>query len=137
MSSFLLENIFLIAIAVVAAAMLAWPALGRVRGGSSGVDTLVATQMVNQQHAVFIDVRSAEEYAQGHIAQARSVPLDQIDGRAASALPKNKPLIVVCATGRSAGRAVTQLQGKGFQNVVTLNGGMQGWLQAGLPVTTR
>lgn len=137
MSSFLLENIFLIAIAVVAAAMLAWPALGRARGGLSGVDTLVATQMANQQHAVFVDVRSAEEYAQGHIAQARNVPLDQIDGRAASVLPKNKPLIVVCSSGRTATRAAALLQGKGFQNVVTLNGGMQSWLQAGLPVTTR
>lgn len=134
--SFILENIFIIAIAVVAAGMLAWPALSRTRG-SSGVDTLVATQMANQQHAVFVDVRSTEEYAQGHIAQARNVPLDQIEGRAASVLPKNKPLIVVCANGRAAGRAAAQLQSKGFQNVVTLNGGMQGWLQAGLPVTNR
>lgn len=134
--SFLLENIFLIAIAVVSGGMLLWPMLGRARGGSGGVDTLVATQMVNQQHAVFVDVRPAEEYAKGHIPQARSLPLDQIDGRAQT-LPKNKPLIVVCATGRQAGAAATQLKAKGLENVVTLNGGMAAWQQAGLPVTTR
>ena len=50
--SFLLENIFLIAIAVISGGMLLWPILGRARGGSGGVDTLVATQMVNQKHAV-------------------------------------------------------------------------------------
>lgn len=134
--SFLLENIFLIAIAVISGGMLLWPMLGRARGGSGGVDTLVATQMVNQQHAVFVDVRSAEEYAKGHIPQARSLPLDQIDGRAQT-LPKNKPLIVVCATGRNAGAAATQLKAKGLENVVTLNGGMTAWQQAGLPVTAR
>ncbi len=133
--SFLLENIIIIAIAVISGAMLAWPMLGRVRGGN-GIDTLVATQMVNQQHAVFVDIRTAEEYAQGHIPQARSLPMDQIESRAQT-LPKNKPLIVVCANGRSSGRAVTQLQAKGLENVVTLNGGMAAWQQAGLPVTTR
>lgn len=133
--SFLLENIVIIAIAVVSGGMLLWPMLGRVRGGQ-GVDTLTATQMVNQQHAVFVDIRSAEDYAKGHIAQARSVPLDQIDARAQS-LPKNKPLIVVCATGRSAGGAVSSLKAKGLENVVALSGGMQAWHQAGLPVTTR
>lgn len=134
--SFLLENIFLIAIAVISGGMLLWPILGRARGGSGGVDTLVATQMVNQQHAVFVDVRPAEDYAKGHIPQARSLPLDQIESRAQT-LPKNKPLIVVCATGRSAGAAVTQLKAKGLENVVTLSGGMAAWQQAGLPVTTR
>lgn len=134
--SFLLENIFLIAIAVISGGMLLWPMLGRARGGSGGVDTLVATQMVNQQHAVFVDVRPAEDYAKGHIPQARSLPLDQIDGRAQT-LPKNKPLIVVCATGRNAGAAATQLKAKGLENVVTLSGGMAAWQQAGLPVTTR
>src|SRR5690606_12957787 len=133
---FLLDNLLFIAIAVVSGGMLLWPALGRGRG-SSGVDTTVATQMVNQQHAAFVDIRSPEDYAKGHIAQARSLPLDQIDSRAQQSLPKNKPLIVVCANGRSASRAVAQLQSKGFENVVTLSGGMQAWQQAGLPVTTR
>nr|MBF0684453.1 rhodanese-like domain-containing protein [Pseudomonas sp.] len=116
--------------------MLAWPMLSRARGSAGGIDTLVATQMVNQKHAVFVDVRPAEEYAKGHIPQARSLPLDQIEARAQS-LPKNKPLIIVCATGRSAGTAITQLKAKGLENVVALSGGMTAWHQAGLPVTTR
>ena len=133
--TFLLNNLFIVAVAVISGAMLAWPALSRARG-ASGVDTLAATQMVNQQHAIFVDVRAAEDYARGHIAQARSVPIDQIDGKA-QGLPKNKPLIVVCADGRQAGRAVAQLQAKGFANVVALTGGMAAWQQAGLPVTMR
>lgn len=134
--SFILENIVIIAIAVISGAMLAWPAINRARGGTSGVDTTTATQMANRQHAVFVDIRPAEEYAKGHIAQARSIPLADLDSRAQT-LPKNKPLIIVCASGRNASRAVTLLHAKGLENIVTLNGGMAAWQDAGLPVTTR
>lgn len=132
---FILENIFIILVAIISGAMLAWPALGRTRG-TKGVDATTATQLVNQQHAVFVDIRPAEDYAKGHIAQARNLPLDQIDARAQT-LPKNKPLIVVCADGRQAGRAVAQLQAKGFENVVALQGGVSAWHAAGLPTTAR
>ncbi|TSH95121.1 rhodanese-like domain-containing protein [Verticiella sediminum] len=115
--------------------MLLWPGLGRGRS-AGGLDTLQATQIANQQHGVFVDVRPAEEYAKGHIAQARSLPQTDLEARAAS-LPKNKPLIVVCANGRGAGKAAAQLKAKGFEQVHTLNGGMLAWQQAGLPVSTR
>ncbi len=133
--NFVLQNIFIIAVAVVSGAMLLWPAFGRGRG-AAGVDNTAATQLVNQRHGVFVDVRPADEYARGHIAQARSIPVDDIEARAAS-LPKNKPIIVVCANGRTAGRAVGLLKAKGFEEVHSLTGGLQAWQAAGLPVTTR
>ncbi len=133
--SFILENIFIILIALISGAMLAWPALSRTRG-VKGVDIAEATRLVNHEHAVFIDVRSADDYAKGHIPQARSLPLEQIDARAQS-LPKNKPLIVVCADGRTAGRAVTQLQAKGLAQAVALRDGMKAWSAANLPLSSR
>ncbi len=133
--SFILDNIFIILVALISGAMLAWPSLSRTRG-TKGIDVTAATQIVNQQHGVFVDIRSPEEYNQGHIAQARNLPIDQIEARAQT-LPKNKPLIVVCANGRQAGRAVAQLQSKGFENVVALQGGLAAWQEAGMPVTTR
>lgn len=132
---FVLQNIFIIAVAAVSGAMLMWPAMGRVRG-ANGVDTMGATQLVNHQHAVFVDVRPPVEYEKGHIAQARNIPADDIDARAGS-LPKNKPLILVCGNGRASARAAAQFKSKGFEQVHTLNGGVIAWQQAGLPVTTR
>lgn len=133
--SFLLENLFIIIIAVISGAMLAWPALSRTRG-VKGIDIAAATHLVNREHAIFVDVRAADDYAKGHIPQARSLPLDQIETRAQS-LPKNKPLIVVCADGRTAGRAVAQLQAKGFDKAVALTDGVRAWQQANLPLTTK
>lgn len=132
---FVLQNIFIIAVAVVSGVALMWPGLSRARG-ANGVDATGATQLVNQQNAVFVDVRPPVDYEKGHIAQARNVPVDEIEARAAS-LPKNKPLIVVCGNGRTAARAAAQFKAKGFEQVHTLNGGLLAWQQAGLPVTTR
>ena len=53
----------------------------------------------------------------------------------AAALPKNKPIIVICDVGRSALGAATRLRKLGFTEVVTLDGGLKAWLTAGLPVT--
>ncbi len=133
--SFILDNIFIVLIALISGAMLAWPALNRTRG-VKGVDIAEATRLVNREHGVFVDIRNADEFAKGHIPQARNLPLEQIDARAQS-LPKNKPLIVVCADGRVSGRAVAQLEAKGFTQVVALREGLKAWTAASLPLSSR
>jgi rhodanese-related sulfurtransferase len=129
------NNIFIVAAAVVSGVMLAIPAL-RKSGGGSAIGTAEAIQMINQRQAVWVDVRPAEQYQAGHIAQARSVPATDIEKKSAG-LPKNKPLVVVCEQGRDANRAVTKLKAQGFGEVVALEGGMRAWSQAGLPVTQK
>jgi rhodanese-related sulfurtransferase len=129
------NNIFIAAIAVISGIMLAIPTL-RKSGGGSAVGTAQAIQMINQQQAVWVDVRPVEQFQAGHIAQARSVPATEIEKKAA-ALPKNKPLVVVCEQGRDSAKAVTKLRAQGFTEVVALEGGMKAWSQAGLPVTQK
>lgn len=129
---FLIDNILLVALAVVSGVMLLIPNL---RGGKQGgaVSPTEATQMVNQQHALFVDVRPAEQFTGGHIAQSRSLPAADIEQKASS-LPKNKPLILVCDSGRNASKAVAKLKSQGFADVVSLAGGVTGWVKAGLPI---
>jgi rhodanese-related sulfurtransferase len=129
------NNIFIVAVAVVSGIMLAIPAL-RKSGGGSAIGTTQAIQMINQRQAVLVDVRPAEQYQAGHIAQARNVPATEIEKKSAG-LPKNKPLVVVCEQGRDASRAVSKLKAQGFTEVVALDGGMRAWSQAGLPVTQK
>lgn len=129
------NNIFIAAVAVISGIMLAIPSL-RKGGSGSGIGTAQAIQMVNQQQAVWVDVRLPEQYQAGHIAQARSVPAAEIEKKAA-ALPKNKPLVVVCEAGRDSGKAVAKLKAQGFAEVVALQGGMKAWADAGLPVTQK
>ncbi len=131
---FLLEgqNIVWLAIAIVSGGLLIWPALNR--GGGAAIGTLAATQLINRERAVVIDVSSAEEFAAGHVVGAKSLPLADIK-EGAAALPKNKalPIVVVCPTGARAGRGVAELKKLGFENVQPLQGGLRAWREAGLP----
>ncbi len=131
---FFTENMFLIAVAFVSGAMLIWPLVRRGAAGAS-VDTLRATFMINREDALVLDVRETNDYANGHILNARSVPLSQLDDRGADvAKNKAKPVIVYCANGQRAGGAVAILKKHGFANVVNLGGGFAAWKSAGLPV---
>ena len=133
--NFLIENWPLILLALTSGGMLLWPSLsGGAAGG--GVSAAQAVQMMNREKAVVIDVCEPAEFAQGHVAGARSVPMAQIDS--SSELPGNKslPLIVVCASGARAQRAAGRLRKRGHDNVQPLIGGMRAWREASLPVET-
>jgi rhodanese-related sulfurtransferase len=129
---FFTDNIFLFAIAFISGAMLMYPLLRRSAGGA-GVDPARATQMLNREHANLIDIRTSEEFATGHVAQAKNIPLEQIDTRATEIGSKDKPVIVMCANGQRSGKAAAQLRTAGFTNVVNLVGGLGAWQTAGLP----
>ena len=131
---FVMDNIFLVAIALLSGSMLVWPLLRRGAGGPS-VTTLEATQMINRQDAVMLDVREQAEYAQAHILNARGLPLSQLEARIGDIEKfKDKPLIVYCATDNRSSTAVATLRKRGFSNVFCLSGGFAAWQSAGLPV---
>lgn len=131
---FVMDNIFLIAIAFVSGAMLVWPMVRRGAGGPS-VTTLEATQLINRQDALVLDVREQAEFAQSHILNARWLPLSQLEARAGEIEKfKDKPLIVYCASGSRSSTAASVLTKRGFSKVVNLAGGFVAWQQAGLPV---
>jgi len=131
---FISKNIFLVMIAAVSGGMLLWPLLRKGAGGP-WVNTLEATQLMNREDAVVVDLRPAADFAKGHILGARSIPLADLEKRAAE-LDKYraKPVIVHCGDGNRAGGGVALLRRNGFANVVNLAGGYAAWQQAGLPV---
>ncbi|AYN22189.1 rhodanese-like domain-containing protein [Alcaligenes aquatilis] len=126
------NNLLILAIAVLAGIMLLIPSFFKGRAGRA-VSSSEAVQMVNQKDAILIDLRSADQFKAGAIAQSRNIPAADLDAKA-STLPKDKPVILVCDTGRSAQRSVTVLRKHGITEAYTLQGGIQGWLQSSLPV---
>lgn len=131
---FVLDNIFLVAVAFVSGAMLVWPLVRRGAGGPS-VNTLEATQMINRQDALVLDVREQAEFAASHILNARALPLSQIEARFGDIEKfRDKPVIVYCASGNRSNAAAAALRKHGFSNVFNLSGGFLAWQQAGLPV---
>jgi len=81
---------------------------------------------------VFIDVRTPEEYAEGHIAGARLIPLQELAQRL-SEVPKDKRVYVYCHSGRRSAAAARQLAEAGFTNIENIVGGITAWLEAGYP----
>jgi rhodanese-related sulfurtransferase len=131
---FITKNIYLIVIALASGGMLIWPLLRRSAGGP-WVNTLEATQMINRSDALVVDLRSAEDYAKGHILGAKSIPLADLERRAGELDKlKAKPLILHCGDGNRAGGGVATLRRKGFDKAHNLAGGYAAWQQAGLPV---
>ena len=131
---FFLDNWFLFLAAASSGAFLLWPMVSKNGGGAGKLSTHDAVQLINRERAVLIDVCEPAEYAAGHVAGAKSVPLSQIE--TSNALPKNKalPLVVVCATGASAAKGVAALKKLGFENSRALAGGLEAWRAANLPV---
>lgn len=85
---------------------------------------------------LLVDVRSADEFAAGHIAGAINIPHDQIAGRATE-LAAHKTagtLVLYCRSGRRTALAIEALEAQGFTGLMHLVGDMQGWQAAGQPV---
>ncbi len=93
-----------------------------------------AIQLMNRG-ALAIDLRSASEFADGHVPGARRMDGEQIL-KAGELLKKHqsKSLIVCCNTGSLAAAAVRQLREQGFAQAVTLRGGLSAWRAEQLPV---
>ena len=76
---FLIHNWSLVLIAVVSGGMLLWPTISR--GARGGLTPNGAVQLINREKAVVVDVCEAEEFAAGHVAGARNIPLNQLEKR--------------------------------------------------------
>ncbi|MFY9261924.1 MAG: rhodanese-like domain-containing protein [Gallionella sp.] len=99
----------------------------------AGVPVQQAQSMV-QQGALLLDVREVSEFAEGHAPSARLIPLGELGGRLAEiAAYKDKPIAVICRSGRRSAKAVSLLQEAGYTQVSNVSGGMSAWQKAGLP----
>jgi rhodanese-related sulfurtransferase len=132
---FLRHNILLVAAAAGSGAMLLWPLLRDGLGGGGAVNTLQATQLMNRDNALVLDLREPAAFAAGHVLGAKSLPLAELEKRAGDFDKfKSRPVIVLCDTGSTSTRAVSLLKARGFTQAVSLAGGFRAWLQASLPV---
>lgn len=132
--SFFIENWILIAVAFSAGAMLVWPAVSA--GGRAGsLKPTEAVMLMNRDKAVVVDVCDAAEFAAGHVIGAKNIPLADLESRLSGTV-KNKatPVILVCATGARANRALAIARKLGYENAHSLSGGMGAWRAASLPV---
>ncbi len=79
-------------------------------------------QYEQTQDAVLLDVRTAEEYAEGHIENSINIPVDEISRVQNVVKDKNTPVFVYCLSGGRASGAVLQLQQMGYTIVINSGG---------------
>ena len=96
-------------------------------------DALLQHQAQHPDHLFLLDVRTPEEYAEGHIAGAVNVPYDQLATRLAE-VPKDKDVVLYCRSGRRAGIAADVLAANGYTRLSHLEGDMIAWTEKGRPV---
>lgn len=125
---------FLVGAFVAVLAALIWNFIADP-GGKNAVDPLTATAMINHEDAVVLDVRSMNEFKDGHIVNSINIPLNGL-GNNLKQLDrhKSKPVIAVCRSGSRSGAACSLLRKHGFENVKNLRGGIMAWESANLPV---
>lgn len=83
---------------------------------------------------LLVDVRSAEEYQQGHVPGAINIPHDQVKQRLAEFGDKNAEIVLYCRSGRRTGMAVDALSEAGYTRLKHLQGDMNAWQDSQLPI---
>ncbi len=107
------------------------------RAGKS-VSPAIATQLINKQDAVLIDIRTKKEWDTGYITGSRHIPVADLSRRITDIEKfKSRPVIVVCNLGQVAGSASKQLKAAGFENVMRLQGGITEWKGQNLPIVKK
>lgn len=101
---------------------------------ADGIDVKQASTM-SKQGALLLDVRERDEYTAGHAPDAQLIPLGQLSSRLSEiAAYKDKPVVVMCRSGRRSAKAVALLQEAGYSQVSNVKGGIQAWEGEGLEV---
>jgi len=94
-------------------------------------------QRIKANHAdLILDVRSPQEYAEGHIPGAINIPHNQLGSRLAEiGSYKDKDVVLYCGSGRCVGLAANTLRAAGFSKLLHLDGDMNAWRNNGsLPI---
>ena len=131
---FIQQNIYLVAIALVSGLGLLVLTFRRP-GDRNSLSSTQATQLINREDALVVDVREPAEYATGHLPESRNIPAAQLAERVGELDGyKDKPLILVCQSGPRSTGACKQLIAQGFSRAHNLEGGIAGWREAGLPL---
>lgn len=128
------SHLWLVAAFVAVATALAWNLISHGRDKQT-IGPQAATRLINREQAVVVDVRPINDFKTGHIIHAHNIPSGSLQDQL-KALHKyrGKPMIVVCRSGITSATACKTLRKAGFDPVYNLQGGMQAWETANLPV---
>jgi rhodanese-related sulfurtransferase len=128
------NHLLLVSATVTMALVVVAYELRQRANAAASISPASAVQLLNGG-AVLLDVRSTNQFKDGHISGARNVPGDEIAaGAAALEKLKDKTVIACCENGITSAAAARKLKSLGFGSVYNLRGGLSSWRQDNLPV---
>ncbi len=122
----------LLAVILVGGVIL-WPRLFESPTSVSYGDVSVqqASELIKAKpDLVILDVRTQQEYSEGHLKGSILIPVDELATRL-SELSKEKEILVYCRTGNRSRTAVNILTAAGYQKIFHMKDGITGWIQQG------
>lgn len=109
--------------------------MGCTAQNGSSIDSKEAYGLIKaDSNIAILDVRTAKEFADGHVAEAVNIDVNQADfAQKIDQLDRSKTYIVYCRSGRRSSKAVGIMATKGFKNLYNVSDGFVGWNKNGLP----
>lgn len=133
---FIVNHWILVSLFLLILIVLMWVETQGKVAGMARVDTQQAIDLINRKSAVVLDIRERSIFDKGHIAHAISVDQSSLE---TSHLDKHKgkPIIVVCTSGMTASKLGPRLKKLGLNPLYVLQGGMNAWQSANLPLVKK
>jgi rhodanese-related sulfurtransferase len=135
MFDFIKDNAILIGLAIGSGIALLLPMLNRGASGVASINSTEAVVLMNRTKPLILDVRDAAEFAAGHIQGARHIPMTELLARIKEIEKfKDKPVLVHCQKGIRAKGACSILKAQQFSQLHSLQGGLDAWIEAKMPL---
>ncbi len=104
--------------------------------GIMQVNSLSAKNLAGDPQVTILDVRTPQEFEDGHIRNARLIPGAEINDRIAEIVSlKDRPIMVYCRAGSRSSAAAAILKKQGFTKITNLTGGISAWKSQGFEIT--
>jgi rhodanese-related sulfurtransferase len=132
------NHLFLVGAFFVVLALVIKAEFEHQSGRANQMDPTAAIRLMNNDDAVILDVREATDFNNGHIKNAKNIPITSLKSQLDSLIKdKNKPVLAYCRSGNVSGKACRILKSSGFSDVHNLAGGILNWQEANLPLTKK
>ena len=131
---FSLNDYLLIFIIITSGLLLLFPKA--LSGGVKTINVKNAVLLTNREACIIIDVRTEDKFNTGHIPEAINIPFIKLSEDIDKLKIKSKKVILIyCGSGNSSAKAMRLLSQKGFESVMSIEGGFSEWVKLQLPVS--
>jgi len=118
--------------------MIMFTEFQRAAASGSALSITEATRLQSDSDAIFLDIRDNQQFKNGHLLDAKNIPLKSLAGKVSELSKfKKKPIIIYCENGMRSNKACGILGKAEFADLYTLQGGIAAWEKASLPLVTK